>query len=119
MEALTASYPLTGANTDPRRHSIMVVLTDGDNTEDRWYDSGQSTKIDDRTKLACQNAKAVKNADGTPLEMYTIRLVDGNETLLKDCATDSGHYYSVTAANQLSSVFADIAERVKRIRIVS
>ncbi|MCB8840833.1 pilus assembly protein TadG-related protein [Aurantimonas sp. VKM B-3413] len=119
MEALTTSYPLTGANTDARRHAIMIVLTDGDNTQDRWYDSSQSGKIDERTKLACQNAKAMKNPDGTPLEMYTIRLVAGNASLLQDCATDAGHYYSVTAASQLTSVFADIAERVKRIRIVS
>ncbi|MBO0903134.1 pilus assembly protein TadG-related protein [Jiella sonneratiae] len=119
MEALTSDYPLQGANTDARAKKIMIVLTDGDNTKDRWYDSSASSSIDARTELACSKAKAMTNADGTVLELYTIRVIDGNETLLKSCATDEGHYYPVTTASQLSAVFQDIAERVKRIRIVS
>ena len=119
MEALTGAYPLEGANTDTRTKKIMIVLTDGDNTEDRWYDSSNSSAIDARTELACINAKAMKNTDDTDLELYTIRVIEGNESLLKKCATDEGHYYSVTAASELTAVFQDIAERVKRLRIVS
>ena len=85
----------------------------------RWYNSSDSDKIDDRTELACTNAKAMKNPDGTDLEMYTIRVIDGNESLLKKCASGDDHYYSVTSASQLTAVFQQIAERVKRIRIVS
>ncbi|NDW03880.1 VWA domain-containing protein [Jiella pacifica] len=119
MEALEGASPLVGANIDGRTKKIMVVLTDGDNTEDRWYDSSNASQIDDRTEIACGNAKAMKNPDGTDLELYSIRVIDGNETLLKQCATDEGHYYSVKNANELSSVFQDIAERVKKLRIVS
>ncbi|MCB8837654.1 pilus assembly protein TadG-related protein [Aurantimonas sp. VKM B-3413] len=117
MEALTASAPLKGANTDKRTRRIMILLTDGENTQNRL--TSNTTMIDGRTELACTNAKAMGNADGTPLELYTIRVIDGNETLLKKCATDSGHYYSVKQASDLTKVFQDIAERVKRIRIVS
>ncbi|ORE90440.1 pilus assembly protein TadG-related protein [Aurantimonas sp. 22II-16-19i] len=119
MEALTAAYPLQGKNTDEKTKQIMIVLTDGDNTEDRWYGSSDSNKIDERTELACTNAKAMKNPDGSDLEMYTIRVIDGNESLLKSCASDDDHYYSVSSASQLTAVFQSIAERVKRIRIVS
>ncbi|WAP67044.1 vWA domain-containing protein [Jiella pelagia] len=119
MEALSAAYPLQGANADKRTKRIMIVLTDGENTENRWDNSSNSGAIDDRTKLACSNAKAIKNEDGTVLELYTIRVIEGNDSLLKSCATDAGHYYSVTNANELSAVFQDIAERVKRLRIVS
>ncbi|MEX6506864.1 pilus assembly protein TadG-related protein [Jiella sp. M17.18] len=118
MEALTGTAPLTGANTDPKTRRIMIVLTDGDNTQNRW--TSNSTQIDARTTAACTNAKAMKNPDNnTTLELYTIRVIDGNEALLKSCATDAGHYYSVKQASDLTAVFQDIAERVKRIRIVS
>ncbi len=119
MEALTSAAPLVGANADTHTKKIMIVLTDGDNTADRWYDASGTSEIDKRTELSCKNAKAMKNADGSSLELYTIRVIDGNETLLKNCATDEGHYYSVKNANELSAVFQDIAERVKRLRIVS
>ncbi|NDW03997.1 vWA domain-containing protein [Jiella pacifica] len=121
MEVLTATAPMTGANPDEGAHKIMIVLTDGTNTVNRWNGNGrdESPEVNARNKLACSSAKAMKNADGSALELYTIRLIDGNEALLKECATDSAHYYSVTSASQLQKVFADIAERVKRIRIVS
>ncbi|MBP0616397.1 TadE/TadG family type IV pilus assembly protein [Jiella mangrovi] len=119
MEALTSANPLQGANSDTRTKKIMVVLTDGDNTQDRWYNSSDSASIDDRTELACSSAKAMTNTDGSDLELYTIRVIEGNETLLQNCATDAGHYYSVKQASELSAVFQDIAERVKRLRIVS
>ncbi|TFF25230.1 VWA domain-containing protein [Jiella endophytica] len=119
MEALTSAYPLQGKSTDAKTKAIMIVLTDGDNTEDRWYTSSDSSSIDARTKLACTNAKAMTNPDGTKLEIYTIRVIDGNESLLKSCATDNDHYFSVTDSSQLQAVFQAIAEQVKRIRIIS
>ncbi|MCE7029556.1 pilus assembly protein TadG-related protein [Jiella avicenniae] len=121
MEVLTATAPMTGANADENAHKIMIVLTDGTNTINRWNGNGhdESPEVNARTKLACASAKAMKNTDATALELYTIRLIDGNETLLSECATDGAHYYSVNSASQLQAVFADIAERVKRIRIVS
>ncbi|TFF27129.1 VWA domain-containing protein [Jiella endophytica] len=113
MEAFTPTYPLAGANTDARTQKVMIVLTDGNNTQNRWNGSSQSSQIDARTSLACTNAKAMD------VELYTIRLIDGNETLLKNCATDTSHYFSVTSASQLTKTFQEIAERVLRIRIVS
>ncbi|MBO0662313.1 pilus assembly protein TadG-related protein [Jiella sp. MQZ9-1] len=119
METLTPTAPMTGGNTDTRTKRIMILLTDGENTADRWYNQSESDKIDARTKLACTNAKSMANPDGSVLELYTIRLIEGDETLLKSCATDDSHYYSVQSASELTSVFQNIAERVKRIRIVS
>ena len=119
MEALTGDYPLQGKNADRKTKAIMIVLTDGDNTQDRWYTSSDSAAIDDRTTIACTNAKAMTNTDGTDLEIFTVRVIDGNESLLKSCATNDDHYFSVTNASQLTAVFQAIAERVKRIRIVS
>ncbi|WAP67820.1 vWA domain-containing protein [Jiella pelagia] len=113
MEAFSATYPLAGVNTDKRAQKIMIVLTDGDNTQNRWNGWDKASLIDARTKTACENTRAMD------VEVFTIRLMQGNETLLKGCATDDDHYFAVTNASQLTNTFKEIAERVLRIRIVS
>ena len=113
MEAFTPTYPLAGANADARTQKVMIVLTDGNNTQNRWDGSSQVAAIDGRTKIACTNAKAMN------IELFTVRLIDGNASLLRECATDPDHYFSVNTASELTNTFRKIAERVLRIRIVS
>ena len=113
MEAFTATYPLAGVNTDSRTQKIMIVLTDGNNTQNRWSGANQATLIDKRTETACKNTRAMG------VEVFTIRLMEGNKTLLMGCASDDDHYFPVTTASELTNTFREIAERVLRIRIVS
>jgi Flp pilus assembly protein TadG len=88
---------------------VIVLLTDGDNTQNRW--STSQTTIDNRTKLACTN---VKNDN---IKLYTVRVIDGNATLLQQCATKTDMYYNVQNASQLSSVFATIAQNLANLRL--
>jgi Flp pilus assembly protein TadG len=116
MEALTANAPLTGTTGGSRK--FMIVMTDGANTQDRWYGNGTANspdrdKIDARTRLACANAKTAG------ITIYAINLVDGDPTLLTYCASDTAKFFNVTTASQLSDVFAQIANSIKRIRISS
>ncbi|MFZ5692741.1 MAG: vWA domain-containing protein [Pseudomonadota bacterium] len=88
---------------------VIILLTDGDNTQNRW--STSQTSIDNRTKLACTNVKAAN------IKLYTVRVIDGNATLLKDCATKTDMYYDVKNASQLSSVFSTIAQNLANLRL--
>lgn len=88
---------------------VIVFLTDGDNTENRFTTSQSS--IDSRTASLCNAIKA----DG--IIVYTIRVMNGNETLLKNCASDSGKYFSVTSASQLTTVFSSIAQALSNLRV--
>jgi uncharacterized protein YegL len=55
--ALTTNVPLTDAKEPaPDREKVIVLLTDGQNTKNRW--TSQTSKIDERTELACANIKA-------------------------------------------------------------
>jgi hypothetical protein len=87
----------------------MILLTDGDNTENLFTTTG--SQIDARTKLACTNIKA----DG--ISLYTIRVIDGNATLLKNCASAPEMYYDVKNASQLSPVFKAIANEISAVRL--
>ena len=108
---LTQVAPFTNAKlkTEPRLKKYMILLTDGDNTENGAGDS--TSTIDARTKLACTNVKA----DGVSL--YTIRVIDGNESLLKSCASAPEMYYNVKNASELSPVFQAIAKEISAVRL--
>jgi hypothetical protein len=90
-------------------------LTDGDNTES-WKNSNNSkvtssSSIDARTALACTNAKAAN------IKIYAIRVINGNATLLKNCATRSDMYFDVQNSSQLSAVFSAIAQNLANLRL--
>jgi Flp pilus assembly protein TadG len=111
MATLTPGVPLTGARpfATPRLNKYMILLTDGDNTENRFKDSG--SVIDERTKLACQSAKTAG------IKVYTVRVINGDRTLLQNCASDASMYYEVTSASQLTPVFQQIAREISQVRL--
>jgi hypothetical protein len=98
-----------GSDPAPDKDKVIVLLTDGDNTQNRW--STSSSSIDARTALACTNAKAAN------IKIYTVRVIDGNATLLRNCATKPNMYYNVNQASQLNSVFSSIAQNLANLRI--
>jgi len=112
---LTQGNPLSNAAAaDPKKlDKVIVYLTDGQNTKDRWYSCGGSscTSIDNRMDAACTYVKS------QGILVYTIRVVDGNEALLKSCATSPDMYYSVTDASQLTTVFDTIARQLSNLRV--
>jgi hypothetical protein len=87
----------------------MIILTDGDNTQNRWTSS--STSIDARTKKACDNIKADN------IKLYTVRVINGNASLLKNCATKESMFYDVEQASELGNVFAAIAQNLANLRL--
>jgi Flp pilus assembly protein TadG len=108
--ALTANQPLTeGSDPAPDKDKVIVLLTDGDNTQNRW--SNSDSQIDPRTALACANAKAAN------IKIYAVRVIDGNATLLRNCATKPSMYYNVNQASQLNSVFSSIAQNLANLRL--
>ena len=108
--ALTKSEPLTqGSDPAPDKDKVIVLLTDGDNTQNRWTTSGSS--IDARTAAACTNAKAAN------IKIYTVRVIDGDATLLRNCASKTNMYYNVNQASELNSVFSSIAQNLANLRI--
>jgi Flp pilus assembly protein TadG len=108
--ALSPAVPLTEASA-PSKEIIkyMVFLTDGLNTQNRW--STKAADIDARTKLVCDKIRKAG------IQVFTIRVMEGNQSLLQSCATTPGMYYNVTQASQLQPVFADIARNLSQLRI--
>jgi Flp pilus assembly protein TadG len=87
----------------------LIILTDGDNTQNRWTSS--QSLIDPRTTAACDAIKA------KGIKIYSIRVIDGNEALLKNCASDPSMYYAVTDATQLQGVFNVIGTTIANLHL--
>lgn len=112
LSTLTPQVPFTEAKpaNTPRLSKYMILLTDGTNTENRF--STNQTTIDGRTALACTNIKAAG------VRVYTIRVIDGNRTLLRNCASDPDSMYKeVSSASQLNDVFTSIAKEISQVRL--
>jgi uncharacterized protein YegL len=88
---------------------VIILLTDGQNTQNRWSQSTSS--IDARTEKVCANIKAAN------IKLYTVRVIDGNATLLKNCATKPEMYYDVDQAVELNTVFSSIAQNLANLRL--
>jgi hypothetical protein len=97
------------APTAPDLDKVIVLLTDGQNTQNRWTSS--QTSIDTRTQKACDNIKAAN------IKIYTVRVINGNATLLTNCASKPDMYYDVDQASQLDNVFSSIAQNLANLRI--
>lgn len=107
---LTPGHPLSMAATAADDlDKVIVFLTDGENTENRW--SKSSSAIDSRTQTVCTNIKA------TGVKIYTIRTIQGNANLLRNCATQPDMYYDVTQTSQLQEVFSSIALALSNLRL--
>ena len=64
-----------------------------------------------RTEKVCDNIQAAN------IKVYTVRVINGNGTLLKECATKPGMYYDVDQASELGGVFSSIAQNLANLRI--
>jgi Flp pilus assembly protein TadG len=98
----------------------LILMTDGENTENRFL--GNQSSIDNRTEAVCANIKALPqntaNDPPTPaITVWSIRVMDGNEALLKNCATDASKYINVTDPNQLYSVFSAIGSEIANLHL--
>jgi hypothetical protein len=111
--ALTTNSPLTeGSAPSNEIDKVIILLTDGENTRSRYCDdNGCKSDIDARTKKVCDNVKAAG------IKVYTVRVIDGNASLLQQCATKPDMYFNVTNASQLDGVFSAISKNLARLHI--
>jgi Flp pilus assembly protein TadG len=108
-QTLSPVAPFSAPAPGPDLDKAIILMTDGDNTQNRW--SSSQSSIDARTQKACENVKAAN------IRLYTVRVINGNATLLKNCATKPDMYYDVQEASQLNSVFGSIAQNLANLRI--
>jgi hypothetical protein len=91
---------------------VIVLLSDGLNTENRWYSSASS--INARQALTCSNLKAAK------VTVYTVQVNTGGDatsTVLKNCATDASKFFELKSADAMVTTFNAIAVELSKLYV--
>ena len=112
-QSLTAA-PFTVPPMDPnyKYNQVIILLSDGLNTEDRWYTSQSS--IDTRQQKTCDNIKSAG------ITMYTVQVNTGSDptsTLLKNCASDSSKFFLLTSSTEIVTTFGQIGTALSNLRL--
>jgi Flp pilus assembly protein TadG len=112
--SLTGGGPFTAPAMDPNYtySQVIILLTDGLNTQDRWYSDQAS--IDIRQKKTCDNIKAAG------ITLYTIQVNTGGDptsTLLQNCASDSDKFFLLTSADAIVTTFNTIGTNISKLYV--
>jgi Flp pilus assembly protein TadG len=118
--------PSEDANTTYNR--VIILLSDGLNTEDRWPDNGDGstqngTSIDVRQAQQCTNIKAMTDSSGRAMyTIYTIQVntstpADPTSTVLQNCASDRSKFFMLTSSTQIATTFTTIGTALSQLRV--
>jgi Flp pilus assembly protein TadG len=103
---------------------VIILLTDGLNTEDRWYTD--QTSIDNRQKITCDNIYAAG------ITLYTVQVNTGGDptsTLLQNCAgtpnndpakakyPDPSKFFLLTSSSEIITTFNQIGTALSNLRV--
>lgn len=129
-QSLLQTGPIPAPAEDPNTtyNRVIIILSDGLNTEDRWPDYGNGgtengTDIDNRQAQQCANIKAATDANGRPMyTIYTIQVdtsspPDPVSTVLENCASDSTKFFKLTNSNQIATTFTTIGTALSQLRV--
>jgi len=113
-QSLVGGGPFTAPPMDPnfQYNQVIILLTDGLNTQNRWYTDQAS--IDARQKMTCDNIRAAG------ITLYTVQVNTGGDptsTLLQNCATDSSKFFLLTTASQIVTTFNAIGTNISKLRV--
>jgi Flp pilus assembly protein TadG len=112
LAVMSKAAPFTETGTEPDVLRYMIVLTDGDNTQSRYASgSNAAAQIDPRAQMACNAVKAAG------ITLFTVRVIEGNQTLLRNCATNPSMYFNVTSSGGIGDAFKAITSMIKRMRL--
>jgi Flp pilus assembly protein TadG len=122
-QSLVGGGPLTAPAKDSNYTytDVIILLSDGLNTQDRWYGNGSTTNTsvdarmyDSSGKGTCANIKA------TGVTIYAIQVNTGGDptsTLLQNCATAPDKFFLLTSATQIITTFDAIGTNLTKLRI--
>jgi Flp pilus assembly protein TadG len=113
-QSLVGGGPFTAPAMGPnyQYNQVIILLTDGLNTQDRWYTDQAS--IDARQQLTCNNIRTAG------ITLYAVQVNTGGDptsTLLQNCATDPSKFFLLTSASEIVTTFNAIGTNISKLRV--
>jgi Flp pilus assembly protein TadG len=126
-QTLVGGGPFTAPAMDPNYTytQVIILLSDGLNTQDRWYGNGSSLGTTDDQKIdyrmydgsgngTCANIKAAG------ITIYTIQVnTSGDPTslLLQNCTSSSDKFFLLTSATEIVTTFDTIGTKLSKLYV--
>ena len=119
-QSLVGGGPLTAPTIDTSYdyQKIIILLSDGLNTQDRWYSA--QTPVDNRMYQNGKGSGTCANIKAAGITIYTIQVNTGGDptsTLLKNCATSTDKFYLLTTASDIATAFTSIGTELTKLRV--
>src|SRR5262245_5065791 len=112
-QSLTAApFTIPTIDTDYKYQTVIILLTDGLNTEDRWYTSQSS--------INASQQKTSDNIQDAGITLYTVQAntgVDHLSTLRHNSPSYRGKSLHLTTPGQIVSTFCQIATSLSKLRL--
>ncbi len=122
-EPFTRGKPFGTFSSSVNHRKIMLVLTDGDNTQapslpaSPKHDSWDGALGNTNTQIACQLAR------NEGIEIYSVAfgvdISDDGLSVMQDCAGDISRYYHAEDSDELEAVFRQFLEELVMLRLTS
>jgi hypothetical protein len=122
-QTLVGGGPFSAPTLDPNYtySQVIILLTDGLNTQDRWYGNGSNTSTQVDSRMYDQHGNGTcANIKAAGITIYTIQVnTDGSptSTLLQNCASDSSKFFLLTSANEIVTTFNQIGTALSNLRL--
>jgi Flp pilus assembly protein TadG len=120
--ALTPGAPLNAPTiTDTTTKQIIILLSDGMNTQDRWYGDGASISTDVDARMYSGGAGTCKNIKDAGIEIYTVQVnvnnADPLSTVMKNCASKPENFFMLTTSGQIVDTFQQIGTQLAKLHL--
>jgi len=112
----SAPFAIPPKDPNYQYKETIILLTDGLNTQDRWYGNGStpSSQVDARQQILCNNIKAAG------ITIYTVQVnTDGDptSTLLQQCASDANKFFLLTSSSEIVTTFNSIGTSLAKLHV--
>jgi Flp pilus assembly protein TadG len=110
--------PIAGAANWGDRKKIMLLMSDGMNTTDRWTsipDAGECARNESMDPLTIDTCGAIKSRN---IEIYAINVVNGDPHVLKECASGPDHYFYASSAAKVAEHLEALTDEIRKKTIV-
>ncbi len=122
-QTLVGGGPFTAPAMDSnyKYQQAIILLSDGLNTQDRWYGGGSSTSTSvDHRMYDTDGSGTCANIKAAGITIYTIQVNTGGDptsALLKNCASDSSKFFLLTSSSGIADVFSNIGTQLTKLRV--
>ncbi len=122
-QSLVGGGPLTAPAEDSNYtyQKVIILLSDGLNTQDRWYGNGYNTSTQVDNRMYGSNGQGTcKNIKDAGITIYSVQVNTGGDptsTLLQNCASSSDKFFLLTSADQIITTFELIGTNLTKLRL--